>query len=114
MAASSGIIVAVGASGATYARNYYIPDAAPDPLRFDQGTGASATSPDYATFPESVTIVDIIVLAAPAATRARLTLNGTPTSQIVLYAAHLAALNMRPRFNLPIPVGFRLGGFGIT
>jgi hypothetical protein len=114
MAASSGIIMARGASGQTYARNFYIPDAAPDPLRFDQGTGASATSPDYCTFPEMVTIFDVIALAAPTATRARLTLNGTPTSQIVLYAAHLAALNMRPTFNLPIPSGARLGGFGIT
>jgi hypothetical protein len=114
MAASSGMIVARGGSGTSYLRNFYIPDAAPDPLRFDQGTGASATSPDYATFPENVVITDVIALAAPTATRARLTLNGSPTSQIVLYAAHLAALNSRPMLNLPIPVGFRLGGFGIT
>ena len=114
MAASSGMIICVGKSGSSYARNFYIPDAAPDPLRFDQGTGASSTSPDYCTFPEDVIITDVVALAAPTATRARLTLNGTPTSQIVLYSAHLASLNMRPRFNLPVPAGFRLGGFGIT
>lgn len=109
MAASSGMLTFKGRAQ-TYSINFYIPDAVADVIRFDAGAGASATSPDFKTFPEDVVLTDVAALAAPTATRVRFTVNGAPTQQICLYSANLYNNNARPIFALPIPAGSRLGG----
>lgn len=115
MAASYGTLILVGVkSGQSYSRGFYIPDAAADVLRFDAGAGASSTSPDFATWNEDVVIKDVVALAAPTATQVRLTLNGTPTSQLLRYSLHLASVTFRPPQNLTIPAGARLGGINVT
>jgi len=115
MAASSGTLILIGKqTGQSYARGIYIPDAAADVLRFDAGAGPSATSPDFATWSEDVILRDFVALGAPTATQVRLTLNGTPTSQLLRYNLHLVALAFRPQQNLTIPAGARLGGINVT
>jgi hypothetical protein len=115
-AAVDGTIIAIGASGQTYMRGCYFPDAAGGVIRFDNGAGASATSSDFATWNETVSIQDIVLGTAttPAALQFRLTLNGTPTSQLFRVALQLTSVAFRPRLNLTIPAGARLGGIMVT
>ena len=115
-AAVDGTIVAVGASGQTYMVGAYFPDAAGGVIRFDQGAGASATSSDFKTFNETVTITDIVMgtVTTPAALQFRLTLNGSPTSQLFRVALQLTSVAFRPRLALTIPAGARLGGIMAT
>lgn len=84
-AGTPGSIICLGRSGNTYCKNTWFPDAAGSQLRFDQGAGVSATLGDtFATFGEDVAITDIVLTTTgtPAATTFRLTMNGTPTSQV--------------------------------
>ena len=115
-AAVDGTLVLVGASGQSYSRGFYLPDAAGGILRFDNGAGASATSSDFATWNENVSINDIVIGTAttPAATQFRFTLNGTPTSQLFRVALQLTSVAFRPRYNLTIPAGARLSGIMVT
>jgi hypothetical protein len=114
--ATTGTITLIGASGQTYARGFYLPDAAGGVLHFDNGAGASSTSQDFATWNETVAIKDFFILttATPAATQFRLTMNGVPTSQLFSVAAHISTVTFRPQLNLTIPAGQRLGGVMVT
>lgn len=115
-AAVDGTLILVGASGQTYSRGFYLPDAAGGILRFDAGAGASATSPDFATWNENVAIRDISIGTAttPAALQFRWTIDGVPTSQMMRVATYLATIASRPVLNMPIRAGSRLGGIMVT
>ena len=115
-AAVDGTLTLVGGSGQTYSRGFYLPDAAGGVLRFDNGAGAGATSADFATWGENVSLRDIIIGTAttPAATQFRLTLDGVPTSQLFRVALQLTSVTFRPQYNLTIPRGSRLGGIMVT
>jgi hypothetical protein len=112
-AGTPGIINCIGASGQSYSRQTWFPDAANSVLRFDQGVGVSATLGEtWTTFPETVTIKDIIIATTgtPAATFFRLVLDGVPTSQQFAVATQLTSVAFRPYLNLVIPRGARLSG----
>ena len=116
-AGTIGSIIAVGRSGNTYCKQAWFTDAVGSQMRFDQGAGVSATLGDtFATFPEDVAITDMVITttATPAATTFRLTLNGTPTSQMFVIAGQLTSVAFRPPLRLPIPSGARLGGIMTT
>ena len=112
-AGTPGIINCVGASGQTYSKQTWFPDAASSALRFDQGVGVSATLGEtWCTFPENVTIRDIVITTTgtPAATFFRLVLDGVPTSQQFAVASQLTSVASRAQLNLSIPRGARLSG----
>jgi hypothetical protein len=116
-AGTPGSIICVGRSGNTYSKQTWFTDGVGAQMRFDQGAGVSATLGDtFATFPEDVAITDIVVstTATPTATTFRLTLNGTPTSQMFVVAGQLTSVAFRPQLRLPIPASARLGGIMTT
>lgn len=115
-AAVNGVFICVGASGQTYSRQCTFGDAVGTTLKFDNGAGASATSSDFATFPETVAIRDIVLGTAttPTATTFRLTLNGGPTTQLFMVPLQLTSVIQRAAINLSIPAGARLGGIMTT
>jgi len=101
----------------SYSIQGVLQDAAGGAIRFDSGNGIAIGSPtttgtDFKTFGEEVMLKDIIIGTAgtPAALNFRLTLNGVPTTQVFLVAAHLTSITFRPQLNLPVPAGARLGG----
>lgn len=115
-AATTGTLTLLGASGQTYSRGIYIPDAVADVIRFDSGAGAGAATPDFATWSEPVTLIDFCNngAAVPTALQVRLSLNGAPTSQLFRILLHVATNPSRPPIKLTIPPGSRLGGFMVA
>jgi hypothetical protein len=79
-------------------------------VKFDAGTGAGSGAPDRYTFPETVLLEDFAMETGTAdTTRIMITVNGSSTSNILRYTAHLTTLNNRPRLSIVIPQGAQLG-----
>lgn len=91
----------------TYPVDAYISDVANALVRFDGGSGASSSSPDFWTAPgEPVVLTDVaVVTGTQDTTKIQLTIDGRPTSGWLRYAMHLTSLAMRP--SLAIGVGAR-------
>lgn len=115
-AAVDGTFILTGQSGRSYMVGAYFPDAAAGIINFDQGAGAGAATGAFKTFDENVVLTDICLGTGttPAALQFRLTLNGNPTSQLFRVALQLSSVAFRPRLNLPIPKGARLGGIMVA
>lgn len=117
MTAATNVTFILGSAKQSYSIQGVLQDAAGGAIRFDSGNGIAIGSPtttgsDFKTFTEDVVLRDIIIGTAgtPAALNFRLTLNGVPTSQVFLVAAHLTSVTFRPQLSLPVPAGARLGG----
>lgn len=109
MAANAGTLVAVGASGRTYTFDVYVPDATGTYLTFNQSGLAASTSPSQFTTPESMTIVDISIAAAPTAVGAifqmgQANINGAT----IRWANQLAANPNRMKLRIPLPSGVQI------
>lgn len=110
MAATTGTITARGLqTGQGYSIDCAIPDAVATQWTFDDGAGATTTSPSWYAFPEDVVVMDVSMAAAPTATRGRFTSNSVPSGFVIKYTNHLYSLNNRPALNLKIKAGHRLG-----
>lgn len=103
-----------GLSGTPYAVDFYYSDVDAASITFDSGNGASSTSLQFATFPETVIITDMSIDAGAAgtyvATNIRITANGAPTALVLRVKNHLNTLNNRPPLNIGFNAGSRLGG----
>lgn len=110
MAASNATIVAVGKSGQTYQIDCYVPDAVATQWTFNPSGLAASTSPNYWKAPEAVTIIDVIVVAAPTAVGGILTLSGALYSGKTLrWANQTQATTNRVKLAIPVPAGEQLG-----
>lgn len=95
-------------SKSSYAVDVYFSDVANAMARFDAGAGASATSPDFYTFPEPVILEDFsVVTGLTDTTKIRLVGDGKPSSQVLRYALHLTTLNNRPRLTVGVQSSHR-------
>jgi len=105
-----GVLIAKGVrTGKTYSVDMYFSDTANENVKFDSGAGASASSPEFKTFPEPVVIEDIALQSgASNTTKMRLVVNGTPQPDVFRYSVHLETLNNRPRLNIGIKEGSML------
>jgi len=105
-----GVLIAKGVrTGKTYSVDMYFSDTANENVKFDSGAGASASSPEFKTFPEPVVIEDIAVQSGATNTsKMRLVVNGTPQPDVFRYSVHLETLNNRPRLNIGIKEGSML------
>jgi len=114
-APQSGTLVCRGLkSKTTYTIDIYITDVVGASVKFDGGAGASATSPDFYTFPEPVIIEDLsVVTGLTDTTKIRLVGNGKPSANILRYALHLTTLNNRPRLTVGVRAGSRLSAIQI-
>jgi len=110
MAASNATFIFIGKSGQTYSVDAYVPDATGTKLTFNPSGLAASTSTDYWKAPEACVLSDVIVVAAPTAVGATLTLSGALyTGKTFRHANQLASLPNRAKMNIPIPAGEQVG-----
>lgn len=110
MAAQNGTMVFLGNSGQTYTVDFYAPDAVATKGTFNPSGLAASTSTDYWKAPETVTLVDVSIAAAPTAVGATLTLSGALyTGKTLRWANQLATLATRMKHKIPIPAGEQVG-----
>lgn len=106
-----GVMTFLGANGVTYSKDVYISDVAAAAVRFDEGSGASATSETSWTAPVAMVLKDVAIHTGTAdTTMFQLTRDAIPTGDVVRYAAHLDSLNNRPLLNVPFKAGSRVSG----
>lgn len=93
-------------SGKIYNVDSYISDVNAAPVRFDGGSGAGSTSPDYWVPPEPVTLTDFaIVTGTVDTTKIALQVGNNPTGNILRYALYLTTLAFRSSLRLGLPPG---------
>lgn len=93
-------------SGKSYSVDAYVSDVNNAAVRFDEGSGASATSATDWIAPEDVILRDFSMVTGTADTeKLRITRGNTPTGDLLRYAIHLTTLAFRPFLN----IGFRRG-----
>lgn len=111
--ASSGTITMKGRSGRTYAVAFYTADVLGTAVKFDSGSGASATSLPFWKVPEPCVLVDVAVVTGnTVTTNLVMTADGAVIPGMRLpEAAFLNTLANRP----PLAIGFKQGtNFGFT
>jgi hypothetical protein len=109
--ASNGTAIFRGASGRTYSVDFYLADVVGTAVKFDSGSGSSATSLAYWKSPEPVVLTDIAIVTG-----------NTVTTQIVLTSdgaqingarfretLHLSTLATRPAINIGFKAGSNIG-----
>lgn len=108
MAAQYGTVVLVTAMG-NKSVDAYFDDTAGNPVRFDGGSGASATSPDSYSIPGGGgVIVDVILAAATGQTKTQINKNNQATGVILRNSLHLASVVTRPQLMLSYRAGDQL------
>jgi len=101
-----GALIFRGVSGQRYNVDLYASDVANALCNVDSGAGASSSSETFWTAPENCVLEDFYIHTGMTdTTRARLTLNNSPTSEIYRFAAHLDTSNARPLLNYGIAQG---------
>ena len=102
-------------SKVTYVKDIYLSDVAAALLRWDAGSGASATSETSWTPPEAVVLVDLAIRTGTADTKKiQLTRNGVPTGDMIRYAPHTDTIATRPRLNIPFRAGDKVAGIQVS
>jgi len=101
-------------TGMTYPIEGYIADVANGNVKFDSGSGASATSDSFWTPPEPVQLRDISIKTGPTVTfKLRLVVNGINMPGLYRYEMHLSTLSYRPSISLGVPAGARFAAVEI-
>ena len=114
MAAQYGMIAFRGRGGRSFNKNVYFDDVAGALVRWDGGSGASATSPVGWTPPEHVVMVDLVLAAALVVTRTQLVRGGQPTGDILQNSVHLASVLSRPGLAIVIPAGVEVAAIQLA
>lgn len=103
------------ASGQTYAKDIYFSDVAASLIRWDAGSGASATSPEEWRPPEPVLMRDLAIVTGGTDTKKfQLTRNGVPTGDILRHSVHLNTLAFRPVLNIAFNQGDAISAIQIA
>jgi len=106
MAAQYGCAVFVLPGGVTMEKDLYFDDTAGNPVRWDGGSGATATSDTGFQIPvNGTTLIDIVLAAATAQTKTQVNRDNTPTGNMLRNSIHLASVVTRP----PMRVTFNAG-----
>lgn len=96
-------------SGQTYNVDAYISDVANALVRFDAGSGSSATSPTEWIAPEPVSLVDVaLVTGLTDTTKMDIVRANASTGNKLRYAMHLTTLAFRPKLNIPFAAGAKV------
>lgn len=106
MAATAGTAIFIGhRTGRTYVKDLYLSDTVNTAVRWDTGAGASATSPEKWTPPESVSLVDLSVVTGAAQTKLQVVANANPSGDMLRHTLQLNTLALRPKLNIPFYAG---------
>lgn len=94
----------------TYSKDIYLSDVVDALVRWDAGSGASATSDTNWRAPEQIVLIDYSQVTGTAdTTKLQLTRNGVPTGDMLRYTIHLTSLNNRPRLGIVFNPGDNIG-----
>ena len=109
--ASYGTCVFKGASGILYNVDFYIADVVATAVKFDAGSGASATSLPFWRAPENCTLVDISIVTGPTVMVALVpNVNGGVVPGIRFRIANfLNTLAFRPAVRIGVAQGSNYG-----
>jgi hypothetical protein len=106
MAATNGTMIFVGArSRKTYVVDVYLSDTVNTAINWDDGGGASATTPTEWIPPEPVLLIDWSVVTGAAQTKLQITRANRPTGDHLRHTLHLNTLAFRPRLTIGFPAG---------
>ncbi|GAI07904.1 unnamed protein product [marine sediment metagenome] len=100
-AATEGTATFMGRSGRSYTKDLYLSDTADTGVNFDSGAGASATSDDFADFPEPVFLADVALVTGAAQTKLHVLRNSVSTGNFLRHTLHLNTLAVRPPLRIP-------------
>jgi len=103
MAASYGSATFERPNGSKFIKDLYFDDAAGAAVRWDEGSGASATSSTFFTPREWCGLKDVVIVSATGQTKTQVNLNGIPSGTILRNSLHLAAIVTRPELDIVIP-----------
>lgn len=108
MAAQYGSVTLVMGRGDVRQVDAYFDDTAGNPVRFDGGGGASATSPTFYTVPRNCIVTDVVLAAATGQTKTQINRNNQPTGNILRNSVHLASVVTRPALRIMFAAGSNL------
>jgi len=108
MAASYGTITFEKPGGLTFTKDVYFDDAAGAAVRWDEGSGASATSTTFYTPRSLCAITDVCIATATGQTKTSIVLNSIPAGGILRNSLHLASVVTRPHMAVLLPAGTEL------
>lgn len=92
----------------TYTRDLYFDDTAGNPVRWDSGAGATATSETSWTPSEPILLLDVCLAAATGQTKTQVNRDNQPTGNILRNSLHLASVVVRPQLRIPYGAGQRI------
>lgn len=105
MAAQYGAATFVGRGGNSFSVDLYCDDTAGNPVRWDGGSGASATSPTFWTAPSDCIMIDFVLAAATGQTKTQINRNNLSTGNILRNSVYLASITTRPPLRVPYMAG---------
>lgn len=106
MAAQYAQMVLVSRNGqSTLNVDAYLDDTAGNPVRFDGGSGASATSPVQYTMPWNGYLVDFALAAATGQTKTQINRNNQSIGSVLRNSLYLASVTTRPGLKIPFAAG---------
>lgn len=110
-----GMMMFVGRSGMSYAKDVYVSDVNGAKINWDSGSGAGSTSDTFWIPPEPVVLRDFAIVTGTADTeKLRLTRNGIPSGDTLRYGPHTDSVATRPRLNIPFAAGIQIGALQIS
>ena len=111
-----GVITCIGLrTRQSYSKDMYHSDVANALVNFDSGSGAGTGSETFWTPPEPVVIRDYaIVTGMTDTTKLQITRNGIPTGDILRFGPHTDSVATRPRLNILVPPGMKLGAIQLA
>jgi len=100
----------ISAGAASITVDVYVSDVANAGVTFDSGAGAASGSREYYKTPVSGRITDFSVATGLTdTTKARVSINGSPTKNIIRWANHINTLAYRVPLNIPVNAGEDIG-----
>lgn len=114
MAAQYGAAVFV-IGNKTLEKDIYFDDSAGNPVRWDAGSGASATSDTAFQIPSTgAVLVDVVLAAATGQTKTQVNQDNTPTGNMLRNSVHLVSVNTRPPMRIPFSPGTKCALYQIA
>jgi len=102
MAASYGAVTFERPNKSKFVKDVYFDDTAGAAVRWDEGSGASATSATYFQPREWCGITDVVIATATGQTKTSIVVNGVPSGTILRNSVHLASVVTRPELGLVV------------
>jgi hypothetical protein len=103
-----GFIDRSGRIVATQPVDAYLDDVATNPVRFDGGSGAGATSPTEYTIPGPCFLIDFVLAGVTGQSKTQINRNNQSVGAILRNSVQLASVVVRPALRIPYGRGSKM------